>query len=203
MTATTESPWTSESQGSFSKRSKQISLRKKIFRGAAALPAGVAALGFAALTAAPAQAAVPFHEIVGQGSHKCLDVRAEDGVGNRNARIQTWQCFGSPNQEWGIVFAGQYSGLDYFQFVSKTTGSLCMEVRDSSLSNGAQIDQFLCAPDPNQLWRLGPGTGGNSFTLISMKSGKCLDVSGNSTLNGAKVQQWDCNRTTAQSFTFA
>jgi glucosylceramidase len=35
-----------------------------------------------------------------------------------------------------------------------------------------------------------------------MNSGKCLDVSGNSTANGAKVQQWDCNGTTAQSFTF-
>jgi len=78
-----------------------------------------------------------------------------------------------------------------------------MEVRGSSFSNGAQVDQFPCAPDPNQLWRLGPGTGGNSFTLISMNSGKCLDVSGNSTLNGAKVQQWDCNGSTAQSFTFA
>src|SRR5664279_3229079 len=181
-----------------------MSLRKKIIRSVVGtLLAGVAVLAVAALTAAPAQAAVPFHEIVGQGSHKCLDVRAEDGVGNRNARIQTWQCFGSPNQEWGILFAGQYSGVDYFQFVGKTTGSLCMEVRGSSFSNGAPVDQFPCAPDSNQLWRLGPGTGGNSFTLISMNSGKCLDVSGNSTLNGAKVQQRDCNGSTAQSFTFA
>jgi len=181
-----------------------MSLRKKIIRSVVGtLLAGVAVLAVAALTAAPAQAAVPFHEIVGQGSHKCLDVRAEDGVGNRNARIQTWQCFGSPNQEWGTVFAGQHSGVDYFQFVGKTTGSLCMEVRGSSFSNGTQVDQFPCAPDANQLWRLGPGTGGNSFTLISMNSGKCLDVSGNSTLNGAKVQQWDCNGSTAQSFTFA
>ena len=101
-----------------------MSLRKKIIRSVVGtLLAGVAVLAVAALTAAPAQATVPFHEIVGQGSHKCLDVRAEDGVGNRNARIQTWQCFGSPNQEWGILFAGQYSGVDYFQFVGKTTGT--------------------------------------------------------------------------------
>ena len=124
------------------------------------------------------------------------------GVGNRNARVQTWQCFGSANQEWGIIFAGTYGGVDYFEFAGKTTGSLCMEVRDSSFSDGAQVDQFPCAPDANQLWKLGPGTGNNSFTLVSMNSGKCLDVSGNSTANGAKVQQWDCNGTTAQSFTF-
>ena len=86
-----------------------------------------------------------------------LDVRAEDGVGNRNARIQTWQCFGSANQEWGIVFAGQYGGKDYFEFAGKTTGSLCMEVRGSSFADGAQVDQFLCAPDANQLWRLERG----------------------------------------------
>lgn len=177
-------------------------LKKPALGVAGALLFGATALGGTALTAAPAQAAVPFHELVGQGSHKCLDVRAEDGVGNRNARIQTWQCFGSANQEWGIIFAGTYGGVDYFEFAGKTTGSLCMEVRDSSFANGAQVDQFPCAPDANQLWKLGPGTGNNSFTLVSMNSGKCLDVSGNSTVNGAKVQQWDCNGTTAQSFAF-
>ena len=134
-------------------------LKKPALGVAGALLFGATALGATALTAAPAHAAVPFHELVGQGSHKCLDVRAEDGVGNRNARVQTWQCFGSANQEWGIIFAGTYGGVDYFEFAGKTTGSLCMEVRDSSFSDGAQVDQFPCAPDANQLWRLGPGTG--------------------------------------------
>jgi hypothetical protein len=77
-----------------------------------------------------------------------------------------------------------------------------MEVRGSSFADGAQVDQFLCAPDPNQLWRLGRGNDNNHFTLVNMNSGKCLDVSGNSTANGAKVQQWCCNGTDAQGFTF-
>ena len=97
-------------------------LKKPALGAAGALLFGATALGATALTAAPAHAAVPFHELVGQGSHKCLDVRAEDGVGNRNARVQTWQCFGTANQEWGILFAGTYSGVDYFEFVGKTTG---------------------------------------------------------------------------------
>jgi hypothetical protein len=38
-------------------------------------------------------------------------------------------------------------------------------------------------------------------TLVRKGSGKCLDVSGSSTANGAKIQQWGCNGTNAQSFT--
>lgn len=38
---------------------------------------------------------------------------------------------------------------------------------------------------------------------ISLKighSGKCLDIDGSKTANGTKVQNWDCNGTSAQSF---
>jgi hypothetical protein len=37
-----------------------------------------------------------------------------------------------------------------------------------------------------------------NLPLVNLNSGKCLDVNANSTANGARVQQWDCNRTTAQ-----
>lgn len=62
------------------------------------------------------------------------------------------------------------------------------------------MDQVGCSQDPNQFWRWGSGGSGYSLPLISVHSGKCLDISGNSTANGAKVQQWDCNGTTAQLF---
>src|SRR5262245_55101302 len=38
-------------------------------------------------------------------------------------------------------------------------------------------------------------------TLVRRGSNKCLDVNASSTSNGAKVQQWGCNGTAAQSFT--
>jgi hypothetical protein len=39
-------------------------------------------------------------------------------------------------------------------------------------------------------------------TLVRKGSEKCLDVNGSSTANGAKIQQWVCNGTNAQSFKF-
>jgi GH43 family beta-xylosidase len=38
------------------------------------------------------------------------------------------------------------------------------------------------------------------FTLVNRNSGKCLDVSGASTANGAKIQIWTCNGTGAQQW---
>ncbi|MFC4948118.1 RICIN domain-containing protein [Pseudonocardia sp. GCM10023141] len=174
-----------------------MSIHEVLGRAMAATAAAAATMITGAVVmAAPAQAAVPAHEIVGIGSGKCLDVRAEDG--GAGARIQTWQCFGSANQEWGVQFVGKYTGVDYFQLISKGPGGLCMEVSRSANVNGAQIDQAECSQDANKLFRLDTGNGG--FTLRPMSSTRCVDVSGNSTLNGAKVQLWDCNETTAQAF---
>jgi hypothetical protein len=83
----------------------------------------------------------------------------------------------------------------WFQVISQRS-QLCMEVRDSSLSAGAQVDQFLCAWDANQLWRFVYAGGSN--ILVNMNSGMCLDVSGASNDNFAKIQQWYCNGTVAQ-----
>ncbi|WP_157546564.1 glycoside hydrolase family 16 protein [Hamadaea tsunoensis] len=49
-------------------------------------------------------------------------------------------------------------------------------------------------------WDTGGGTGGHAITGYG---GKCVDISGASTANGAKAQLWTCNGTAAQSFTFS
>ena len=77
-----------------------------------------------------------------------------------------------------------------------------MEVRDSSSANGAQVDQFRARPTPTSSGVRPRPRQQLVHAAVSMNSGKCLDVSGNSTANGAKVQQWACNGSTAQSFTF-
>lgn len=113
-----------------------MSIATKIARTAAAAAlSAVTMIGFAV---APAEAATPvYYELVGLGSGKCLDIRAEDGAG-RGAPVQTWQCFGSANQRWAVHQVGTTStGVPSFQIVSQSPGSMCMEVRDSSTANGA------------------------------------------------------------------
>ena len=179
-----------------------MSLTTKIARSLLATAlAGATMFGAAALTAAPAQAATPvYYKVVGLGSNKCLDVRAEDG-GGIGSRIQTWQCYGSANQRWTLYPVGRTSaGETYFQMISQAPGHLCMEVRGSSFSDGAQVDQTGCSQDGNQFWKWGRGNVGYNLPLVNLNSGKCLDVNANSTANGARVQQWTCNGTTAQLF---
>jgi hypothetical protein len=51
-----------------------------------------------------------------------------------------------------------------------------------------------------QTFRLQAATGG--FNLVNVNSAKCVDVSSSSTANGATLQLWDCNGTSAQAFSF-
>jgi hypothetical protein len=41
------------------------------------------------------------------------------------------------------------------------------------------------------------------YVIRSVATGKCIDISGSSTADGAKVQEWDCNGTFAQRFHIA
>jgi len=40
-----------------------------------------------------------------------------------------------------------------------------------------------------------------TYTLVNQQSGKCLDVNGASTADGAAIQQWRCTGGTNQQFT--
>jgi hypothetical protein len=161
----------------------------------------VVAIGAAAALVVPAtsaNAAPPFVEFVNQGSHSCMDLRREDG-GGRNARAQQWACFGTSNQRWATQYVMDSGGLHWFYVVSQQTKQ-CLEVRDSSFSNGAQVDQFPCAPDGNQLWAFVPNRGYDE--VVNLGSRKCLDVAGHSAANGAWIQQWTCSGSLSQTWTF-
>jgi hypothetical protein len=176
-----------------------MSFSTKIVRGLTVL--GLAAAALLATTAlpgaAPAADAAPYYELVGLGSNKCVDIRSEDAAAG--ARAQLWQCYGSPNQRFTLLKAGTTStGRPYFRIVNQKAPYLCLEVRDSSLADGAQVDQIGCSQDGNQFWYWGTPHNGVHLPLVNLASNKCLDVNGGSTANGARIQQWTCNATAAQ-----
>ncbi|MEU2613031.1 RICIN domain-containing protein [Micromonospora sp. NPDC007271] len=59
-----------------------------------------------------------------------------------------------------------------------------------------------CTGGGEQQWVATPVADG-VFTLVNAGSGKCLDVYGQSTDDGAKVQQWSCNGQANQQWRFA
>lgn len=132
----------------------------------------------------PDPAPAGIYNIVAEHSGKCLDVynaQVEDG-----ARIQQWDCNGSPQQQFQIapVSPGIYKIV---VFTGKT-----LDVTNSSPANGAPIQQFTYLNGNNQQWLLVPA-GGGEYKIQSLRSWKVLDVTGGpgATGNGVLLQQWD------------
>jgi ricin-type beta-trefoil lectin protein len=50
-----------------------------------------------------------------------------------------------------------------------------------------------CSSRENQVWSIEPGDDGYYSRLVSRQSGKCLDVSGASTEDGAPIILWQCH----------
>ena len=75
--------------------------------------------------------------------------------------------------------------------------SRCADVLGASMDNGAPVVQWDCNGGPNETFQLRPlldPTGADSgyVQIVAAHSGKCLDVAGGATNDGAPVQQWDC-----------
>ena len=65
--------------------------------------------------------------------------------------------------------------------------------------NGAHVIQWDCHGGANQQWTLRPYSDG-SVAIVSVHSGKCLDVTDWSQSDGTPLQQWDCHGGANQRF---
>ena len=69
----------------------------------------------------------------------------------------------------------------------------CLDVKQRSKSNGAQVHQWPCNPDlKNQRWRAVQRPGG-WFQWQAAHSAKCLDLAQGNMDIGATFHQWDCD----------
>jgi hypothetical protein len=97
-----------------------------------------------------------------------------------------------------VSYAQTFNPNVYYQIQPHHSGK-CLDVRNVSVSNGGQLQQWDCAAfaQQNQLWTVVP-TGTGTFRIVSANSAKCADVINASTTNGTYVQQYDCNLSWAQ-----
>ena len=70
----------------------------------------------------------------------------------------------------------------------------CVDVPNSSTTNGTQVQLWDCSSQSNQLWTY---TSGNALQVYG---NKCLDASGRGTTNGTQVIIWDCSGQTNQQW---
>ncbi|MFC4592269.1 ricin-type beta-trefoil lectin domain protein [Sphaerisporangium corydalis] len=63
----------------------------------------------------------------------------------------------------------------------------CLDVPNSTTTNGTQLQLWDCGSGANQQWTQ------TSSKQLQVYGGKCLDASGQGTANGTQVIIWDCN----------
>jgi Ca2+-binding RTX toxin-like protein len=134
------------------------------------------------------------YRLVNRHSGKCLSLSANQAA-NGTAIIQ-WDCSGAPSPADGQVFTlvpmdttGQYFNLK----INST--QKCVDVTGVSTADGAYLQEWDClgGGQTNQHWDIVPIAGQPPYeALIARHSGKCMDVLGLATGNGARVGQWGC-----------
>jgi triacylglycerol esterase/lipase EstA (alpha/beta hydrolase family) len=122
---------------------------------------------------------------------KCIDVpnnSVSPGQG-----LQQYDCNGGSAQSFKIV----HQANGYYK-ISHTNGGLDLSVRDFSESDSARIEQGEEYSSDNRLFRFEPY--GAGYLIRPKSSYKCFDIAGNSTANGAALQQYNCNFGSNQIF---
>jgi hypothetical protein len=109
-------------------------------------------------------------------SGRCLD--SPSGATGNGTRLQIWDCNGSPAQKFSVNGGAAVFG----------PGPKCVDVLgDDTGGNGTAVELWDCQSYAiDQHWFHNPN--GSLQTL-----GRCLDIVGNATAAGTKVQLWDCN----------
>ncbi|MGK5732527.1 RICIN domain-containing protein [Streptomyces sp. URMC 124] len=71
----------------------------------------------------------------------------------------------------------------------------CLEIDNSSRSNGALAQQWACKGQAGAVWKFvkvaGSGTG-SQYRIVNANSGKCLEIADSRKDAGAPIQQWTC-----------
>ncbi|QMU76662.1 glycoside hydrolase [Streptacidiphilus sp. PB12-B1b] len=114
--------------------------------------------------------------VVGQGSGRCLDVRAAGTADS--TPVQIYDCNGTGAQQW------QHVGNT---FVNPNSGK-CLDVTGAGTADGTPVQIYDCNGTGAQQWTV------NSLgDIVNTNSGKCLDVTGQATADSTPLQIWDCD----------
>ncbi|MEU4446130.1 PHB depolymerase family esterase [Actinosynnema sp. NPDC050801] len=120
---------------------------------------------------------------------KCLDVPGQTTTAG--TRLQIWDCWGGPNQQWTATAAGEltvYSG----------STSRCLDAEGGGSTAGTAVIIWSCHGGVNQKWRLNA-----DGSVTGTQSGLCLEVANAGTANGSPVRLWTCNGQSNQRWTHA
>lgn len=80
-------------------------------------------------------------------------------------------------------------------------GGNCLDLPNSSTTNGIQLLQYSCNSGANQRFTFTPvAASSDLYTIGTLTAGKCVDVNGASTADNATIIQWTCHSGTNQQW---
>jgi endoglucanase len=135
-----------------------------------------------------------WYSVANQNSGACVDATGWGGA--NGTTVQQWACGPQQtNQEWQF----QSLGNGAYSIVNRNAPAEAWDVTNQGTTNGSLMQLWTYGGGSNQQWM--PVSLGNGFyKLVSVASGRCLDVPAASTANGVQLQIYDCNGTGAQAF---
>lgn len=137
------------------------------------------------------------YTIVSKSSGKVLDINIDWFQGQDDLRpCVQFPSHGGANQQFRILPSGDGSS---FLIEAVHSGKL-LDVRDESVSNGAEIVQFHFDGSTSQRFRIEPV--GEFARIVNVHSGKVLDIPGSSTADQTHVQQFQSTDGDNQQFRF-
>jgi hypothetical protein len=174
-----------------------MNLRKLTALAAAAAAVGVGAFAGAASAAEPAwspSTSIDTSRTYRITTYWSLALDVQGGSQANDAPVIEWPVNGGANQKWTFV---RVEGRDAYQIRNVNSGK-CLTVQGASLSQGAKLVQYACAPAsetgfaPNQAWYVRRLFSDSSpvIMLKSVWSELWADVAGESPGWGTQLIQW-------------
>jgi hypothetical protein len=137
------------------------------------------------------------YSMVGVQSNKCIGPIG--GSSASGVQLEIENCTGTANQRW----RPDSMGGGFIRWRNELNG-LCMDVSGGSPFPGAPVIQFTCGTQANQQWTVsdiaGGSDAGGSDRMTARHSGLALDVTGQGTAAGTKIEQWFSNGGSNQHF---
>jgi hypothetical protein len=136
--------------------------------------------------------------IISRNSGKCLSIGNSPQATGAGDLADQWTCAGGTNQQFMLTpVKGGYRIVAH-----NSNWSLGVRGGPASIADGDLIQQGYYNGLSDQIW-IATYVSDGYYSLQLENSGKCLDVIGSSTADGALVQQYSCSGAANQQWTFS
>jgi arabinan endo-1,5-alpha-L-arabinosidase len=138
----------------------------------------------------------PYKVVSFQPTHDVVEVAGKSP--RSGALIDVGKYENVAGQKWTLrsLGSGDYAVLN-------ASGSAALTVAGDSPTPGAKVEMDSFTHRPAQIWRLRQNDDGTYTLLSEISQGACaLDISGNSILDGVRLEQWTDNGASCQKWSF-